>query len=82
MSEEIKPVKSERIDNPDGSYIVKEVFEENLDGFMSWIIQFDKKERPVKIQEFFDKEFKELYITETRKYDIFNNWISDVIEKK
>ena len=81
MSEEIKPVKSERIDNPDGSYVVKEVFDENPDGFLSWIIQFDKKERPVKFQEFFDKEFKELYITETRKYDIFNSWISDVIQE-
>ena len=81
MSEDIKPIKSERIDNPDGSFILKEVFDDNPDGFLPRVIHFDKKERPVKIQEFYDKEFKELFITEIRKYDIFNNWVSDVIEE-
>ena len=81
MSEEIKPIKSERIDNPDGSYILKELYDENPDGFLSAIIYFDKNNRLVKIEEFYDNEFKELFITETRKYDIFNNWVSVVVEE-
>ena len=58
MSEEIKPVKSEKIDNPNGSYIVKEVLEENPYGFLSVIQYFDSNNLLIKEQNFSDDNFE------------------------
>jgi len=42
MADEVKPIKTEKIDNPDGTYTVKEVYDKpNFDCYLSDIETFD-----------------------------------------
>ena len=74
MSEEIKPVKSERIDNIDGSYIVKEIFDKNVNGVLSQILYYNQQELLVKKQYFSDKIFKNILCTSKYKYNDDKSW--------
>ena len=68
MSEEIKPVKSERIDNPDGSYILKEIYDKSINGVYSQILYYNPEGLLVKEQNFSDENFENLAITSNTIY--------------
>ena len=75
MSEEVKPIKSERIDNSDGSYIVKVVWGECINGILSQIEYYNSGNFLIKTLWYSDN-FKTLNSTDTYKY--FDNGTSEV----
>ena len=69
MAEEVKPIKTERIDNPDGTYTVKEIYDKpNFDYYLSNIETFNKNNKMISGTYYDDKNFKKLLCTERREY--------------
>ena len=83
MAEETKPIKTERIDNPDGTYTVKEVYDRpNFDCYLSDIEIFDSNDRMLSGTYYNDKNFNTLIFSETREYTENDNYYQiDMYEK-
>lgn len=61
MAEEVKPIKTERIDNPDGTYTVKEVYKEpNFANGLSNIKIFDALDNELHCEWYKNKNFTQL----------------------
>lgn len=93
MAEEVKPIKTERIDNPDGTYTVKEVYKEpNFANGLSNIKVFDALDNELHCEWYKNKNFTQLlYQHDCKNYtentcDIYavytelqdNNWYSAI----
>ena len=59
MAEKVKPIKTERIDNPDGTYIVKSIFENNKD-YLSEIENYTKDDELFEIIYYKDSNFNDI----------------------
>lgn len=83
MAKEVKPIKTKRIDNSDGTYTVKEVYDKpNFDCYLSDIETFDTNDRMLNGTYYNDKKFKERIFSETREYlDNGNYYKIEVYEK-
>ena len=69
MAEEVKPIKTERIDNPDGTYTIKEIYDKpNFDYYLSNIETFNKNNKMISGTYYDDKKFKKLLCIERREY--------------
>ena len=83
MTQEVQPIKRERIDNFDGTYTVKEVYDKpNFDCYLSDIETFDQNDKMLSGAYYNDKKFKELIYKETREYtenDFYSK--TDIYEK-
>ena len=66
---EVKPVKLKKINNKDGGYIIKEVYNTpNFGYYLSDIEIYDNKSQFVNGQYFSDKNFRILIYSEKREY--------------
>lgn len=69
MQEQHKPIRTERIDNPDGTYTIKEIYDiPKFDSCLSDIETFDAHDKLIIGTYYEDKRFKKLLFTETREY--------------
>jgi len=67
-----KIIKEERIDNPDGSYITKEIYEDNTSCIRYW----DKKKNNLKCEFYNDDHFKNLKMTAENRFKKDGSYIS------
>ena len=82
MAEEVKPIKKERIDNPDGTYTIKEIYKEHPLGILSSICIFDNLDRQLSGQGFVDDNFQELNNTWQIEYENNGNYKYIVLSRK
>lgn len=69
MAEEVKPIKIERIDNPNGTYTVKEFYEKSLT-----LAVYDSNDRLLSNEWYKDYECKEFIGRFWREYDKDNSY--------
>ena len=69
MAEEVKPIKTERIDNSDGSYMLKIAYNIPINGYKSRIDNFNNENKYTKSQFFEDSRYKKLVGTIVYEYD-------------
>ena len=74
MTEEVKPIKTERIDNPDGTYTVKEVYSGN-----TAIINYDNQDRLLSNHWYKEEDCINLLGKRNRKYETKGNYIDYVV---
>ena len=75
MVEEAKPIKTEIIDNPDGTKIYKYIYENIIDReYQSKIELLDKFKRPIYIEYFEDDNFNKKKSVCEINYEIDNNY--------
>ena len=60
MSEEVKPIRTERIDNPDGTYIIKSIFSKDND-YLSQIELFSNNNELIESTWYKDINFSNIY---------------------
>ena len=77
MAEEVKPIKIERIDNPNGTYTVKEFYEKSLT-----LAVYDNNERLLSNEWYKDYECKEFIGRFWREYDKDNSYTEYVNYKE
>lgn len=68
MAEEVKPIKTERIDNPDGTYTVKSIFDKNAN-YLSEIENYTKDNELIEAIWYRDSNFSNIYCKQTNNLD-------------
>ena len=81
MAEEVKPIKTERIDNPDGTYTVKSIFDKNED-YLSEIENFTKDNDLIQATWYKDNDFSDVYCIQINNFDENTTIISRYYDEK
>ena len=68
MAEKVKPIKTERIDNPDGTYTVKSIFDKNED-YLSKIENFTKDNDLIQATWYKDNDFSDVICIQINNLD-------------
>ena len=72
MDKSDKIIKQERIDNSDGSYITKEIYEGGTSAVRYW----DKNKNNVKCEFYTDDHFENIEMTSENKFKKNGNYVS------
>lgn len=81
MVEEAKPIKTERIDNPDGTYTVKSIFDKNED-YLSKIENFTKDNDLIQATWYKDNDFSDVICIQINNLDENTTIISRYYDEK
>ena len=75
-------IKSERIDNEDGSYIIKNIYKNTIEGYLSDISYYDTDNKLYKSINYFDENYETIHSIYKRTYHLKDDYFSETVYTK